>query len=315
MIAKFICDLNEDELLRFHESTLWDKAIAYYAYEPVHIEYYKIYFGNTYKDYSIVVFDKSDFYICSFAFTNNNIYSFFGSPVHIMNIQGDENILNVAFNDFFTKLHTISVVEKIYIYDHNRVTFHYFEKLEFSKIFHQANIALSLSEANIRMNVRKSYKSLINWGYKNLQIQVLDYSNITIDKFESFHRFHIEVAGRVTRSNESWTQQYNAICQKKGTLVLGYLNNVLVSGVYTAYGKAKAYYGVAVNNRDLMAQHLPIGHVLLIEAILKAKQDGLEQFILGDVAVSGDEKLDAIAKYKRGFTNSVDSVIVYRFDL
>lgn len=95
----------------------------------------------------------------------------------------------------------------------------------------------------------------------------------------------------------------------------GYLDKQLVSAAYIACSKSEAYYGVAVNNRDLMAKNLPLGHSILIESILEAKRRKLIKFNLGEVTLSDDYKMDAISKYKRGFSNIIETKVFFEIEL
>jgi hypothetical protein len=60
-----------------------------------------------------------------------------------------------------------------------------------------------------------------------------------------------------------------------------------------------------------MAQNLPIGHYGLYKSILIAKEKGLKKFNFGDVTDNIDPKINAIVKYKRGFSNQLYSRISY----
>jgi hypothetical protein len=165
------------------------------------------------------------------------------------------------------------------------------------------------------MNIRKSYKSLVNWGYRNLIIKIYDKTNITEDIITLFENFHIEISKRRTRSHNTWLIQYEAIKNEKGYIVLGYYNENIVSAVLIVCSQTESYYGVAVNDRHLMAQKLPIGHTLLLESIFYSKRTGLKKFHLGNVSNTDDEKLNYISKYKRGFNSTINTKIVHIINL
>jgi len=184
-----------------------------------------------------------------------------------------------------------------------------------SQIEIEAYINLNQPEDLIRSNVRKSYKSLINWGYGNLKLIVINKSNPDKDNFYKFKKFHVEVAGRQTRSNYSWDLQYKAILEGKAFLVLGYNKDLLVSGAHIIHGTDVAYYGVAVNDRGLMAENKPLGHAILFKSIIYAKEIGLQKFILGNIETSNDNKINDIIKYKKGFTNTLASKAKYLVQL
>ncbi|MEG2791993.1 MAG: hypothetical protein RSA98_10480, partial [Odoribacter sp.] len=89
----------------------------------------------------------------------------------------------------------------------------------------------------------------------------------TEEIIELFEAFHMQVSKRRTRSHKSWILQYEAVKKGMGYVLFGYLENELVASVLVLTSQFEAYYGVAVNNRDLMAENKPIGHALLLEAI------------------------------------------------
>ena len=79
-------------------------------------------------------------------------------------------------------------------------------------------------------------------------------------------------------------------------IVFGFFENKLAAAVLVLNSKTEAYYGVAVNDRELMTRNLPVGHAVLLEAIFIAKRFGIKKFNLGNVANSNDDKLNKIAK-------------------
>ena len=63
-----------------------------------------------------------------------------------------------------------------------------------------------------------------------------------------------------------------------------------------------------------MAQNLPIGHYGLFKSILLAKEKGFAKFNFGDVSNNEDPKVNAIVKYKRGFSNQLFTHIACQVD-
>lgn len=170
----------------------------------------------------------------------------------------------------------------------------------------EAIINLHLSEELIKRGIRKSYRSLINWGLRELTIVEIDSVNIDPNKFEDFRNFHILVSGKETRSKRSWDIQYQMIQENEAYLILGYLGDKLVSGALTLHGQSEAFYGVGVNDRSLMAEGVAVGHAVILKSILKAKVLGLSNYNLGMVAPFQSGTKDAeIAKFKSGFSSEI----------
>lgn len=166
-----------------------------------------------------------------------------------------------------------------------------------------ASVDLTLPVEAIRASLRKSYRSLVNWGLKNMSIERLDAKCADRAAFDEIKAFHRKVAGKCTRPDETWEIQWRMVEAGEAFCVLGRdgerligANMILVSDV--------AYYGVGVYDKDLMDDGYPIAHGLLFYAILHCKRLGLSRFVLGDVG-GGDEKQDGIAHFKKGFATEV----------
>lgn len=172
----------------------------------------------------------------------------------------------------------------------------------------QAKIDLLLSEDKIMQNFRKSYRSLINWGKRELRTEIVDHLNPNADLFEQFRLFHIQVAGKETRTKSTWDQQLEMIKNNQAYAVMCFWNEELVAASLILHGRDEAYYGVAVNNRELMAKNKALGHWCVLKSIMLAKEKGLACFNLGDVGpetIFSNPKESAIAKFKLGFSSQV----------
>ncbi len=319
MKIKEIKNLTPPELDNYRNSALYGLILNNYTLCNEHYEYYLEYFGDSWIDTSLVIFDDNDYYICMYMQSDRRELSFFGNPISVYFIETDLKIIIRAYQELFAKLEelkNISGVSRIRIYDNPYFLQRYYCcRSGAPEIEYYSNIDLDNTEEEIKMAIRKSYKSLVNWGYRNLEIKLFDQFNITKEIINQFEDFHIQVSGRRTRSPESWILQYEAIKKERGYVIFGYLNKELVASVLVLTSKSEAYYGVAVNNRDLMAQNKPIGHAVLLEAIFEAKRKGLKNFCLGNVSHSDNEKINAIAKYKRGFSPIVNTKISYYISL
>lgn len=307
MKVEFLHNLGAADLERFRGSELYRISNADYRHCEIHLDYYREYFGPAWKDVSLIAYDDKCFAIVAYMFLGQNgELSFFGSP---MNVYSDPAIpvkdLNYAFQEFFKKIDTLGA-SSIKFFEHPAMLLKYYERGGLAQhTVYEVSVDLTRSEEDIFMCIRKSYKSLINWGRKNLEIRVYDSSNMTDAVMEDFEAFHIAVAHRRTRSHESWMLQSKAIKEGMGYVVMGYLNGELVTATLILGGLSECYYGVCVNNRELMAQKLPIGHYGLYLSLMLAKEKGYRVFHFGDVTDNADPKVNAIVTYKRGFNNEL----------
>jgi FemAB family protein len=164
---------------------------------------------------------------------------------------------------------------------------------------------LSVSIEALHQQCRHSYKSLLNWGKKNLVLQILDSENCSREHIQEFRSLHIRAAGRETRSVRTWDIQYDMIRNGIGFAVFGFLAGELVTAAYFNHSAQYCYYGVSASNRELFDR--PLSHSVLWEAILHAKKLGCRYFEMGEMlypnhgARRPTEKEIGIGTFKRGF--------------
>ncbi|EQA36544.1 hypothetical protein LEP1GSC047_2695 [Leptospira inadai serovar Lyme str. 10] len=154
--------------------------------------------------------------------------------------------------------------------------------------------------------IRKSYKSLLNWGERELVVKKINSKNIQWKHFENFMRMHIDVSGKQTRSEETWKLQHEMVTKEEAFLLIGYLNNKAISYGFFPYNFKSCYYGNSVSLREYFDK--PIFHRLLWEAILYAKDLGCQYFDISPMSYD-DDKLTDIAKFKKGFGADVRLVL------
>ena len=157
--------------------------------------------------------------------------------------------------------------------------------------------------SNWNRSIRKSYRSLINWGRRNLEVNCI--SGNYSPEFGEYTRFHKDISGRSTRSAASWDLQWMEIADGRGELIMGRLNNELVSGAVFIDGKKICVYWSGVYQRKYFNK--PIGHYTLWLAIDHAQKRGMEWFNLGEVPKEGNasEKEINIGFFKKGFATHV----------
>jgi Acetyltransferase (GNAT) domain len=168
-----------------------------------------------------------------------------------------------------------------------------------------AEIDLTLGEGGWRKALRKSFRSLLNWGRREMRIETgADSADLGRD-FARFREFHRHVAGRVTRPIQSWSAMQSWVADGRGELYLGSLQDRLVAATLIIDGTKTAIYMTGVYDRELFGK--PLAHYPLWLAFEDARRRGMKRMELGDVHIPGtvSEKEYAIGYFKRGFATAL----------
>jgi hypothetical protein len=167
----------------------------------------------------------------------------------------------------------------------------------------RAEADLSRGEDDLRRDVRDSYRSLINWGRRNLRMVYVNAENPDRGLFRDIEEFHARIAGRVVHGEATWRTLFDHIAAGGGEVSLGYTEDgALVSGTMVVDDAAVALYFLAVYDREHFDK--PMGHWPLFDSMLRAKARGRRFFDLGEFFARGttDPKEYNIGFFKKGFT-------------
>jgi hypothetical protein len=166
-----------------------------------------------------------------------------------------------------------------------------------------ATCDLNGGEPVLRRGLRKSYRSLINWGERNLRMEFAGRGNADYSLFRRYQELHKAVAGRSTRSQKSWDIMFEWIVGGGGELTLGYLRSgELVAGTLVVDGSDVATYASGAYDRSRF--DMPISHWPLWLAIRRSAERGRSTFDLGELPLSGVDRKEAdVGFFKRGFTD------------
>lgn len=175
------------------------------------------------------------------------------------------------------------------------------------KINYAMYVDLTMSIEQIRSNIRKSFRPLISSGLKKWNVRVMDKYND--NTWEEFRELHKAVAGRVTRSIETWNIQREAI--KSSNAFLVYVvdsNDNMVGGGYFDMSDYECNYSSGVYNRELSDQ--PLGHIVQYHAILTMKDKGRKLYLLGDRFYNEElpyitHKRVQISNFQQGFSSKI----------
>ena len=175
------------------------------------------------------------------------------------------------------------------------------------RLRHELYIDLRQELVEIKKNFRKSYKSLVVSGLRLWTVGVLD--SICDNIWEDFKRLHLQVSGRVTRSDETWAIQHQHIKAKRAFLVwLKDSYGKMVGGGFFNYTNMEGAYAVGAYDRSLFDK--PLGHVVQYRAIEELKKRNVRWYKIGDRPYTSDvptptAKEISIGEFKNGFAMHV----------
>ncbi len=167
----------------------------------------------------------------------------------------------------------------------------------------------------IRTSFRKSFKPLISQGLKLWDAAVV--TDPDERQWDEFHKLHIAVAGRITRSDESWRRQFSAVLSGDGFfVVLRDAQSTMVGGALFHVTRDEGLYAVGAYDRSLFEK--PLGHVAQFLAIEEMARRGIGWYRLGVRAYVGDTptplvKEISISDFKQGFSSHMFPR--FKFDL
>lgn len=167
----------------------------------------------------------------------------------------------------------------------------------------------------LRRSLRKSYRSLVNWGRANLAIEYVNCDHPDRELFNRYQSFHRNIAGRSTRSQKSWDVMFERLVAGGGELILGSLSDgELAAGTMIVDGTEVSNYASGVYDRAKFDK--PLAHWPLWLAMTRSRERGMRQFDLGDLPISGvsQKELD-IGYFKRGFASKISTWIRWNWKL
>jgi hypothetical protein len=254
-------------------------------------------------DFVFIIENESKYYVFKLFKTNLNVLMF--SPFISDDFDyGTGNKINkiiysfVKSFDFNIRINTLPKV--------NTLTENF--KILFSSIFkiessYDMYVDLTLSENELWKSLRKSYKSLINYTLKQIIIK----NEIDENDFILCKNFHHIIAGRKTRSDETWKLQYDSIQNGESKIFIAYDSekNLLGFSLFQI-GDYTVSYSVGAYDREKF-KNLAISHVLIWKSILHFNESH-KVLYLGDSSYKKeilDKKLKAINYFKMGFCNKI----------
>jgi len=176
-----------------------------------------------------------------------------------------------------------------------------------------ARVDLAAGPVGWRSALRKSSRSLINWGRRNLSISYVNKDTPDRALFDRYRAFHAEVAGRVTRSDMSWIVMFDWIVRGSGELIMAFLSGQLVAGSMFIDGTEISIYASGVYDRAQFDK--PLAHYPLWLGIERTQARGMRTLELGEVPSRDTvpDKEYQIGYFKRGFATQIVEQPIWRW--
>lgn len=289
---------------------------------PGHIDYFRSYYGFDFIDLSFGVIHPDGEIIC--LLTRHTIdsaphYGWYGQPAKLI-CQGFGEMQSRAEQVAQAHLNNLWADGGVIDFQEPAGEMSFFSKallqMGITPHVYPEQVIKIASDALMLSGMRKVFRQNIRWGMRNLECAVLDSDSITKEDFLDFEKFHITVAGRRTRSHDTWLAQMNLVLAGESYLITSHLNGSLVGMSLFAASGARAYYSVGVYDRDLF--RFPLSHYPIWRGLLHARELGCKEFSMGESMYVGaadslgntpSEKECNISHFKRGFGGDIRTAI------
>lgn len=281
-------------------------------------DYYREYYGDNYHDLSFGIFNDNSLIGYVLCGVLNNALTTPDGGCNIVLIpdiatKEEKKIYTEVLDNLvnFAKHYTCS---SLIIKDHVQDSLSILGELLFNQRFESKltfEMSIPFLDDSNSITLRKSYKSLINWGGRELKTEFVNQNNPDKEKFNIFQKFHHKISGRITRSQETWETQYHMIQEGLGELILATHKGQLAAGaMFSDYGNTSIYF-TGVYERGLF--EFGISHYILHEGIDRSyKRRQTSKFSLGyfDTDIK-DPKFYNIQFFKKGFCKELTPVIFW----
>lgn len=284
---------------------------ANYWTSPLNHQYAKEYYEKPFEDVSLAIL-KGDECVGYFLATfDGHSLNYYGHPASIFLSQSvtiaERHEASKEVCNWIESFSQSKNCKTLTYLSDSYLDFYFRTKVSNVEHVESGEVWLQRPAEEIKTGIRRRYKSLVNWGQKNLKTVLVDSNNLSEKDFKNFQDLHFSASGRKTRSEKTWDIQFDMIRKGEAFLFLAYDDqNKLVSGVLCAHGKKRCTYFTGASDRERMSQGQPLSHWPMMNAIFHANALGLEFFDIGVIKeTNGDPKCVDIANFKAGFATAL----------
>lgn len=172
---------------------------------------------------------------------------------------------------------------------------------------------LCFSEKELFCNFSKGHKSDVKKAEKNLQLQIIDKTNVSKEQIYDFMNYYYKIAGKRTRPIDTFDSIYRWIKNDYGVLLKANYNEYVCGYSLFIIYKDTSYYAMACKDKNY--SEFNISHFLQWEAIKYLKNKGILYLEIGTQYFNDtlnnfpSEKDKNISKFKRGFGGVIIPVL------
>ncbi len=280
------------------------------------IKYHIAYHDRCYQDISVCVYLNGQPALFIPLYLYQHKISYFGAPTQIFECdltnEQKVNVYKKLISFLKKKIKALKITEIDIV--HNEFLLNaFYHQCHGIKSTVRMVLPLDIQQDLIKNTLRKSYKSLVNWGKANLTQHYIDKNNYCEVLAQKFRAFHIKVSGRETRTLATWEIMFDMLKAGEAFLHLYYYEEQLVAGSFITFGNNTACYAVGVYDRHLMqSEKLPLSHWPLLNAVYTSQKLGLSLFDFGTYD-DNNIKSEQISTFKKGFSTQMNIINTLNF--
>lgn len=161
--------------------------------------------------------------------------------------------------------------------------------------------------------VRKSYRSCINKGKRFARVVIIDSESNSFEKFDIFRAMYCAAAGRDVYGSDGWASLQEMIIHDKAILIIVYLEDVPIAGLFFQHSNGKVYYSLSARNLNehKVEYGAHVGMWSAVEYYIKRSMQAIEfgeQSYFSQLGYGVTLKQRGISLFKRGFGGEVRSL-------
>jgi len=174
--------------------------------------------------------------------------------------------------------------------------------------FFSQTIDLTLSDHEIRADLRDSLRNLLSRRRRDLVVTLVTSDNVTAGHRDTLRELHLRQYGRELQTDAGWEALRHAVAGGSAFFLFGSIDGEYACGAYFSYSSKYCHYSIAAN--DPTRYGAGLSYLLLWRAIEHSRDLGCRLFEVGDRIYPGQHdhvaaKFHAISHFKAGFGSRV----------